>query len=126
MQVTCRRQDQSRFEALGFQLDFEQNAQTPVIEMTDEEANYAHQGRLPADVPFLAAHGPAGNYGDGFVACDGKRYADVEAGHDGGFVVRWNEAKDEPDRSSLAAIRTYRAVRKRVLAQFKQLAAPSA
>ncbi len=125
MRVTCRRQDVPRFEPLGFVLDYEADANHPIVELIDEEANYAHHGRLPADVPFLAEHGPGGNFGNGLVACDGHRQADIEAGHEGGFVIAWDVAEDAPVAGSLAAIREYRAVWRAVEELFERLAAPA-
>ncbi|NBU11829.1 MAG: hypothetical protein EBS84_22995, partial [Proteobacteria bacterium] len=63
MQVTCRRQDIPEFEALGFHLEFEQSPDSPIVELIDEEANYAHADQLPTDIPFTAWHGAGGNYG---------------------------------------------------------------
>ena len=68
MHLTCRRQDQSTFEALGFVPDFEQSPDSPVIEMADEQANYAHCNELPTTVPFTAWHSAGSNYGDGRIA----------------------------------------------------------
>ena len=75
MHLTCRRQDQSTFEALGFVPDFEQSPDSPVIEMADEQANYAHCNELPTIVPFTAWHSAGSNYGDGLIACK------VDPGH---------------------------------------------
>ena len=124
MQVTCRRQDQSRFEELGFHLEFEQSDNCPVIEMIDEEANYAHSGHLPTDIPFLASHGAGGNYGDGRIACDGKHCAEVGATSDG-FVVAWDCDKQQPTQESLKGIRHYFAVHQTVQELFKKLSANS-
>lgn len=121
MQVTCRRQDQSLFEALGFHLDFEQAPDSPIIEMIDEEANYAHNGDLPTKVPFLASHGPGGNYGDGKIACDGKHYAEVEAGHAGGFVLWWTKTTNRPTTESVKSVQRYLAVHRHVERLFHQL-----
>lgn len=65
MQVTCRRQDQTLFEELGFHLEFEQSSDSPIVEIIDEAANYAHAEHLPTDIPFTAWHGAGDNYGDG-------------------------------------------------------------
>lgn len=121
MQVTCRRQDQSTFEALGFHLDFEEAPDCPIVELIDEEANYAHHGDLPTKVPFLASHGPGGNYGDGKIACDGRRYAEVEAGHDGGFVVWWTQVTNRPTAHSLNTVRRYLSVHRQVQRLFRRL-----
>ena len=122
MQVTCRRQDQSRFEELGFSLEFEQSADSPIVELIDEEANYAHADELPTEVPFLAQHGAGGNYGDGKIACDGNHCAEVGATSDG-FVVAWDAQANGPTQASLDNIRHYFAVHAAVKKMFKQLSA---
>ena len=122
MQVTCRRQDQAQFEELGFHLDFEQSTNSPIVELIDEEANYAHADHLPAEVPFLASHGAGGNYGDGRIACDGEHYAEVGATSDG-FLVAWDYKTNQPTPQALANIRDYLAIKKTVQEQFKALSA---
>ena len=122
MQVTCRRQDQTLFEELGFHLEFEQSSDSPIVELIDEAANYAHAEHLPTDIPFTAWHGAGDNYGDGRIACDGNHYAEVSANRDG-FVVRWDEAGNQPTPESLDGIRLYLAVHQTVQEMFKELSA---
>ena len=122
MQVTCRRQDIPEFEALGFHLEFEQSPNSPIVELIDEEANYAHADQLPTDIPFTAWHGAGGNYGDGKIACDGNHYAEVSANHDG-FVVRWDQTTNQPTQESIAGIRDYLAVHQTVQEMFQILSA---
>ena len=121
MQVTCRREDLPRFEPLGFRLEFEQTTNCPIVELVDEEANSAHNGDLPTDVPFLASHGPGGNYGSGLIACDGKCFAEVEAGHEGGFVLWWTKASNRPTAESVKSVQRYLAVHRQVQRLFHQL-----
>ena len=123
MGITCRRQDQGRFEALGFAVQDWNNptSDSATIVMVDEEANYAHCSTLPTDIPYHGVHGPGGDYGSGAYACDGKDYAEVETGHGGGFVVDWNEATKRPLTRSLRAVRRYLTVRDTVLEMFKAM-----
>ena len=86
--------------------------------MVDEEANYAHSGDLPTDILYHGFNGPGGNYGDGAVVCDGRCLAEVETGHDGGFVIVWDEARGHPTAESLRRIRRYVTVRKNAEALF--------
>ena len=127
MEITCRRQDQERFEALGFIAQKWNNpaSDSPLVVMVDEEANYAHSGNLPTDIPYHGFNGPGGNYGDGVCACDGKEYAEVETGHEGGFVVDWDKARQGPEPHSLRCIRRYLKVRNKVRKMFDGLAKPS-
>src|SRR5436190_3284594 len=124
MHITCRRRDQETFEAIGFHVDFDQGPERAVIEMVDEEANYAHCDEMPKNVPYFGHNGHGDNYSDGIFACDGRRYAEVEAGYAGGFVVAWNTKTNQPDTRSLRAIRRYLSVRDRVQVKFDALARP--
>lgn len=125
MQITCRRQDQDRFTALGFTAQAWDNPEpnSALVVMVDEEANYAHSGELPRDIPYYGFHGPGGNYGDGVCACDGKQLAEQETGHEGGFVVEWDDVRQRPSRPSLRAVRRYLAVCRKAQARFAALAA---
>ena len=120
MELTCRRQDVQKFEALGFVAQSWNNpdGKSPLILMVDEEANYAHSGDMPTDIPYHGFNGSGGNFGQGSFACDGKTYAEVETGHGGGFVVDWNEHQQRPSMRSLRSIRRYLKIRNRVLKLF--------
>ncbi|MCX6896788.1 MAG: hypothetical protein NTZ16_15115 [Verrucomicrobia bacterium] len=120
MSVTCRREDQARFEELGFVLEVEPTSESLVIEMVDEEANYAHADQMPTDIPYTAAHGGGSNYGAGNIACDGKEFAEVAATNDG-FVVDWDYRKMKPRPQSLTRIRHYLSVDKKARAIIKTL-----
>ena len=125
MQITCRRQDLPLFEPLGFHLEFEQAPESPIVELIDQEANYAHHGKLPTAVPFLASHGPGGDYGAGEIACDGIHHAEVEVGHGCGYVVRWDDTTNQPSPECLDHIRDYLAIQHTVQQRFQALAATS-
>jgi hypothetical protein len=122
MEITCRRADQGRFEALGFTAQESDNSSSPFVVMVDEEANYGHSGNLPTDIPYHGFNGPGGNFGDGVCACDGRVYADVDTGHAGGFVVDWDEVNQQPTSRSLETIRRYLTTRKKVGELFAGLA----
>ena len=123
MHVTCLRQDQSKFEDLGFHHEFEEAPHSPIIEMADDEANYAHTGKLPL-VPFTAWHDAGGDYGAGRIVCDGKEMCEVPATQDG-FVVVWDFKKQKPAPQSLKEIRHYLRVHQQVRHLFKTLARTS-
>ena len=113
MQVTCRRQDRHRFEALGFHPEFTDTpTDGPVVELIDAGADYGHANHLPTDVPFLASHDASGNFGARRIACDGRRTAEVAATSEG-FLVEWDATKNSPTTASLARIRRYFAVLRR-------------
>ena len=120
MRITCRRQDQPLFEEIGFHLDFDQTPDSPLIEMVDEEANYAHYDEMPTNLPYSGHNGAGGTYGECSFACDGRRYAEVETGFGSGFVVQWD--KNRPTTESLRAIRRYLAVQAKVQKMFTVLA----
>lgn len=113
MQLTCRRQDIKKFEALGFHPEFTDTPTAgPVVELIDTGADYGHANRLPTDVPFLASHEAGGNFGARRIACDGRRTVEVSATSEG-FVVEWDSTTTSPTTASLARIRCYFAVLKR-------------
>ncbi len=122
MQVTCRRQDRARFEALGFDLEFEESSDSPILVMADQEANYAHCNELPADIPYHGHNASGDDYGPGNVACDGTQFADVPATTDG-FVIQWDYEAQRPMEKSIEEIRLYIEVREAVGRMFKELAA---
>lgn len=121
MRLTCRREDRVRFEDLGFHLDFDQSPDSAIIEMVDEEANYAHYDEMPTNVPYRGYYGAGSNYGPGNFVCDGRRYAEIETGYEGDFVVQWDEKKQKPTTQSLRVIRRYLEVRKKMQAIFTAL-----
>lgn len=113
MQISCRRQDMKRFEALGFHPEFTDTlTDGSVVELIDVGADYGHANRLPTDVPFLATHDATGSFGARRIACDGLRTAEVPATSEG-FVVEWDATKNSPTTASLARVRRYVAVLKR-------------
>lgn len=120
MTLTCRRQDAPRFEALGFHPEFansdDDDPQDPLapVKLVDEEANYAHHGNLPTDVPWVGHSANGDSYGPSDYACDGRRLLDVATGEEGGYVVGWDIRKNQPNRKDLAAIRRFIAHEKRV------------
>ncbi len=118
MELTCRRQDQKRFEALGFTAQDWKQDRPDLVVMVEEEADYAHSGKLPTDIPYHGFNGSGGNFGQGSFACDGRTYAEVETGHGGGFVVDWDETRNRPSATSLKNIRRYLKIRDRVLKMF--------
>ncbi len=123
MSVTCRRQDQARFEVLGFQIEFADDKNAPVIEMIDEEANYGHCDEMPTDIPYYGAYAAGSNYGPGSVVCDGQDYAEVSASADG-FVLPWNYRWGLPKLKSILRIRRYLKLERRVNKLFRELRAP--
>ncbi len=123
LSVTCRKQDKKRFEELGFYQEFEA-PDRPIIEMVEEEANYAHAGQMPTDIPYTAWHGAGSNYGDDKLACDGKEFAEVAANNDG-FVLAWDYEIQQPTPQSVERIRHYLALHQRVEAMFKSLNQPA-
>lgn len=82
MTVYCRPQDVPRFEELGFTAQIDPiPPDATEVEMIDEEANYAHFGDLPTDIPYHGWHHEGGDYGPAEFACDGTTYAEWETGH---------------------------------------------
>ena len=113
MQLTCRRQDQAQFEAMGFHLEFADTQPSAILELIDTAADNAHRHELPLDIPFLAMHEAGEHYAGRCLACDGKCLVDAPATSEG-FVIQWDEAKRRPNEQSLSRIRRYLEVRNRV------------
>jgi hypothetical protein len=67
MTIFCRPQDTAHFEELGFTAQTERGT----IEMIDPEANYAHYGNLPTDIPWTGSHHEGGDYGPAELHCLG-------------------------------------------------------
>jgi len=120
MSVTCRREDKARFEELGFELESESSPESLVIEMVDQEANYAHYDKMPVNLPYTANHSAGDNYGPGSIACDGKEYAEVACSSDG-FVVAWDYKKSRPTTRSLNEIRQFIQIEQRANKLLKKL-----
>ena len=74
MSVTCRRQDKARFEELGFHIEFDEDKNTPVIEMIDDEANYGHCDKMPTDIPYYGNWGAGSEYDPDNIVCDGQDF----------------------------------------------------
>lgn len=122
MELWCLRKHAARFEELGFteqdemlhlRGDAQSGPASAFVYMTDEEANYAHGGDLPEDVPFVATFSAGGSYGPGEIASDGQRMIEVATGHLGGYVVVF-DAADNPDPDDLKHIRRFLRLRRRV------------
>lgn len=111
MTLSCLRKHMDHFIALGFHLDhYRKDDGAEVVELTDENANYGHGNDLPKDIPFIAEHGSGCSYGAHKIACDGLRFADIEATSDDGFVVCWDHESQAPHENSVQAIRDYLAI----------------
>jgi hypothetical protein len=75
MTVECFPHDQAAFEELGF--SFEDTLPNGMIQMFDEEANYAHNGYIDApsfikNKVFRGDHGAGGGYEAQSFVCDGN------------------------------------------------------
>lgn len=124
MSVHCRREDRKRFEQLGFQVAWGEKETSPVIELIDQEANYAHYGEMPADIPYYGTWAAGDDYGPGNLACDGREYVEVPASNDG-FVVLWNYRWGLPKLRSIRQIRRYLKVERKVHGLFEPLREPA-
>lgn len=105
MELTCRREDLERFTALGFHIWGEDDG-GPIVELTDECANFGHSATLPSDLPFFASHGSGDNYGPHLIACDGNRFIDIP-GDDFHFQIDWDYQTNSPSAEGVNKIRKY-------------------
>ena len=120
MSVTCRREDEDKFEGLEFASEFEISPGCLVVELVDAEANYAHHDEMPANIPYIATYSAGSNYGAGSIACDGKTYVEIARTGDG-FVVDWDYRKMKPTAQCLTKIRKFIQVEKRVKRMLNRL-----
>jgi hypothetical protein len=121
MSVTCRRSDQARFEKLGFGIEYGDDDNSPVITLIDEEANYAHNDKMPADIPFTAFNGAGCDYGEAKLVCDGKETVEVPVNHHHCFCIDWNFMSGRPMVQSIQRIRRYLKLERRVNRLFTKL-----
>jgi len=103
MTVWCRPQDVATFTAIGF---IEEKRTEFYVHMVDEQANYAHSGDMPTDIPYTASHASGGDYGSAMLACDGERLVEIETGHSGGVVMAV-DADGEIDDDDLRYVRKF-------------------
>jgi len=59
MSITCRHIDQSRFERLGFVVEYAEDEESAVTEMVDAEANHGHCEKCQRTFPITAHTVPA-------------------------------------------------------------------
>jgi len=114
MEVRCKKLHAPIFEKLGFKLHEEgYDGHPELVELADEQANYAHGDRLPMDIPYFGWHTAGGEYGAEAFACDGRKYFEVGIDvHSGGMVVHVSDA-GVPDEWELGLIRMFRVIEKR-------------
>jgi len=110
MRLECRKEHAPVFEKLGF-AEQEETAHG-VVEMVDEEANYAHDGKLPKSVPYLGWHSAGGDYGACAFACDGRKLLFTDTDNNSEPIVRVGGG-GKPIRGDMAVFRRYEACEKR-------------
>jgi hypothetical protein len=106
MRIECRNEHAPVFEKLGF---VKQDATSPgVVEMVDEEANYAHDGKLPESVPYRGWHSAGGDYGACAFACDGRKLSFTDTDSNGEPIVRVGK-RGKPIKGDMAVFLVYEA-----------------
>ena len=106
MELTCRKEDSSRFEELGFIAQVESYEFPNCVEMVDYEAKYAHAEDLPKDIVYFGSHEGGDGYRPESFACDGQTYLEQATDGGGGFVVMFDD-KGDPNPTSLAEVKTF-------------------
>ena len=108
MEVYCRRCDVARFEDLGF---VDEGDEGEGVRMVDEEANFAHSGHMPTDIPWHGHSSDGADYGAASYACDGQQLHEVPEGHGNtGLVFTWDEKTNGPLEADVQRVRAYIAV----------------
>ena len=112
MEVVCRRIDFERFRKLGFDefTDPEDlcayEGRPDLIRVEDPNAPVAHNGDMPADIPYFGYHGAGCEYDDMAYACDGAEYAEAERTA-GGELMAAVDDSGNVIAASLARVRNY-------------------
>lgn len=118
MTIYCRPQDTARFEDLGFTAQHDEPDDNGTIEMLDPEANYAHSGDLPTDIPWHGHHHEGGEYGPAELHCCGDGIVHEWAtDHSGGSGYVFPNPITESDDfiASIARFHTFHETRHRAL-----------
>jgi len=107
MTVTCRREDAHLFtnDDLGFQFfdEIEEKETSRVVQLEDQEANYAHSGDMPTGIPYHGSNGAGDDYGEGVFACDGGLFIDeCEAVEGSPVVIMLDDGTLEPNSEARA------------------------
>ena len=121
MEVRCLARDKGKFEALGFVV---QSIEGDLAVLTDEQANYAHSGKMPLDIPYFGEHSDGGDYGAARFCCDGKRFFENAISREGRLAVSASEqgiVTKASQRKVLSFARKYADV-KQALLRFKSAA----
>ncbi|MEN6550112.1 MAG: hypothetical protein ABFE07_29055 [Armatimonadia bacterium] len=113
MKLTCEKVHAPLFEALGFEVEADHHEHPGLVEMVDEQANYAHWSEMPENVPYFGFHTAGGEYGDTAFVCDGKELCYVDTNHQSDVMVRVDEQSGRVSKADLAGVRRYRQCRQR-------------
>lgn len=113
MKLICEKVHAPLFEDLGFVEEGDHDGRGGLVEMVDEQANYAHYEELPTNVPYFGFHGSGCEYGDMAFACDGRTLCYVDTNSQSDPMVRVNEATGRTSREDLRDYRLYRQCRAR-------------
>lgn len=117
MSVRCLKKDAARFREIGFDVEHDLG---PVVDMQDIEANYAHAGEMPNDIPYVASHGRGDCYDAGRLVCDGKEFVEQKVGEDEGYVIDFNEFGD-PNIEDIAKVRKLIKMRTHISEMFQAM-----
>ena len=123
MEVRCKKEHAPIFEKLGFVIRDEDYA-PGIVELADEQANYAHSGDMPNEVPYFGWHDAGGNYGPHAFACDGNGYVEAHMDPNGELVVRVSD-RGQPNKTDTQGVREYVACLKRAKKALGLLPKPS-
>jgi len=89
--VTCRKEDAASFVEGGLVEDGTDPENEHLVQLCDEQANYADNGLLSAlaarGVAYFGFHTAGANYGPCVFASDGKKYAEATSSEVGGEPV---------------------------------------
>lgn len=107
--ILCRKQDVDAIkEALDREFEDEVANAGDCIELYHSEMT-PDTSLMPDTIPYIYTHGYGHEYGPWEAVCDGTEKSEREQGHDGGYVLFWDQRE-----TSLQAIEKHVALKARV------------
>ena len=116
MRITCRAQDFEVFKELGFHEEY--SPLPGFIEAVDCDADSAHNGNLPTNIPYRGYSEAGCEYGACQYACDGKKLYEA-CGTDNNFTVNYRPGRGF-NKKDMRVIERFVAADKLVRDMFKR------
>lgn len=105
--IWCRRQDVKVFLDHE-ETEFEETDVLPngLVQIEDNDVNYAFDGMEPPGIPFILNHGSGGEYGPGVAVSDGSKTTCMEMSRCGSYFVS-TDGNGVPDPGELQHLKDF-------------------